>query len=361
MDAEDASPFNPFHYWKERLRSDETEEGVEEGSHQDLGHGVGGSDDHVVSAAQEESSAFHGATKRRPPPLPPVGQISRSNLVPKSHSPLAEQGPCTLHGPSGLQERSGKLTEQSSTSVQERLEKLIKPSSKDTVQLRRIGGLGSKDLESGQLNASVQGKRGKLSSKVANLQTSAAAGQDRESQSGRDAAGVQERINRLEAGSDADSYMPTFKKPPMKSPVPLPGHTPGHKAVKKTTSNPLISADGGSSRRVLHHIKSSGSLESGGKPPTPTTKFIPTIQTIRASTGDQLSEEDLDLELYRPQRGGSSHQSGKVLDVAKKIDSVLLGAKLSMVGMRGRGSGGELPVRSRSGSSGDVKSSDGVS
>ena len=72
---------------------------------------------------------------------------------------------------------------------------------------------------------------------------------------------------------------------------------------------------------------------------------------------------DLDLELYQPQKGRagvSSHQSVKVLDVAKKIDSVLLGAQLPTHGGRGRwrrNSGGDLPLKGRRGSSG----SDGVS
>lgn len=390
MDAEDASPFNPFHFWKERLRSGETEEGVRGGSsQQDLGRGVGGSkedgklQDDVFSAAPEKSSAFQDATKRRPPPRPPIEPTSMPDPVPKSLwcLPMAEQGTST-HGPSGLQERNDRVAQQGSTGVQERLEKLKKPSCNNAAGVQ--GRVGKLQLGSGQPQSrrDVQGKSINPSSEVANLQLeghakSAAGGKGGESQSKRDSAGrkskesqsnrdatsVQERISRLEAGSDADSYMPTFKKSPLHLPSHTPGHTPNHTPIKKTTSSPTINADSASSRRVLHHIKSSGSLDSG-KPPTPTTKFIPTIQTIRASTGDQLSADDLDLELYRPQRSGTSHQSEKVLDVAKKLDLVLLGAQLPTVGARGRrrrNSGGELPIRSRSGSSGDAKTPDGVS
>jgi hypothetical protein len=169
---------------------------------------------------------------------------------------------------------------------------------------------------------------------------------------------VQERINKLgdnahsqDVSSDADGYMP--KKSPMHLPGHTPGHTPSHKAVKKSSSNPVMrnGSTGSSSPVKLRHTRTGSSFDS-----PPSTRAIPTIQTIRAS------RDDLDLELYQPQRDSDAHQSMKVLDFAKKLD---LGSELPSVGGRGRrkrrSSGEEVLLRGVRGSSEDVRSSDGVS
>ena len=68
----------------------------------------------------------------------------------------------------------------------------------------------------------------------------------------REKIGRIEGISKLEAGSDADSYVPTFKKSPVKSPMHHPGHYPGHKPVRKSNSNPN-SEEGSSSKPALQH------------------------------------------------------------------------------------------------------------
>ena len=168
---------------------------------------------------------------------------------------------------------------------------------------------------------------------------------------------MQERIEKFEAASlsgnqkssDVDNYVPNSKKSPLHAPPQAPA---AHRSVKKSNSNPIVPAFQGSiTRRRATPFKSTSSVEPESAP-----KFsIPTIQTTRASTGDQLSPTADDLELYRPRKvgGGSTAPGvtglggGRVMDVAKKIDSAL-----------------QLPrrARSRSGSSGDInRTSDSVS
>ena len=383
MDAEDPSPENPFHYWKERLRSDESEEEAGMSSQRSgISGGLASSPVKLrergstsSQSAEEDSSAFLEGSKRRPPPRPPTGPPSRPKVGPRRSPSPGDDG---CKNPPGLQEKSGQVS-----NVQGRLERLAEPSSRGSGMQGGYGMQGAtgkyrsdKASHSGSTKewphqqisggtGSVQERIGNLSSKYAHLELGKPASKLRRGWQGAGGvAGVREKIGRiegiskLEAGSDADSYVPTFKKSPVKSPMHHPGHSPGHKPMRKSNSNP-ISEEGSSSKPVLQHNMSSGNLDCGNPP---TTKFIPTIQTIRASTGDDLSV-DLDLELYQPQKGRawvSSHQSVKVLDVAKKIDSVLLGAQLPTHGGRGRwrrNSGGDLPSKGRRGSSG----SDGVS
>lgn len=389
MDGEGPSPVNPFLYWKGRLHSDGTQEGIrvetpQDGSAKDqTGHDGAALKlrDVIVSSLQpHKEGSSHDSSKRRPPPSRPDGPISRAGTVSKDQQP--DSG-LDHHGsiePPGVQERISKLAEQSNRGlggVQNRPEKVRKPSAeaeankqgrafgkpsgmdasfqRELEGIRRLAGKNV-ELQSSRDGADKQGRSiGRLGGDDGGFYpegTRKLAGRSKELQSSMVTAGVQERISRLQTGSDADSYTPTFKKLPM--------HAAGHKQVKKSTSSPIVGEETVSPRRMLKEIKSSGSLDS---PPTPSKKYIPTIQTIRASTGDQFSVDD--MELYLPQKSTTapSHQSGMVLEFAKKIDSALLGAQLPMTvaARRRRGSGGDFPTRARRGSSGEVWSSDGVS
>ena len=167
---------------------------------------------------------------------------------------------------------------------------------------------------------------------------------------------VQERISKFEStspdkNSDADSYVPSLKKSPMKIVPPATGQR--HQSVKKTTSNPVLPSGGPHVVLRRTHRTSCSGLESEGT--RLDKKFIPTIQTIRASNGDLLSSLD-DLELYKPRKvrprpisqevgtGGVGRSS--VLDAARKIeDSVFLSPlEAGRAGRAGgrRGSGGEV-------------------
>ena len=137
---------------------------------------------------------------------------------------------------------------------------------------------------------------------------------------------LQERIGKFEAtmvnNSDAESYVPKMKK--IQGP-------PVHKHVTKSNSNPIIPERPSLVLRPRPSLKSTGSLEQASPPKS--RNFIPTIQTIHASTGEDLSMDE--TELFRPTKG-------KVLDVAKKMDESLLIPH------------SRSPVRGRRGSSGDI-------
>ena len=139
---------------------------------------------------------------------------------------------------------------------------------------------------------------------------------------------TQQETVESEAGvnSDANSYIPSLKK---KTPMPVPAHS----SVKKTTSNPISTGSGNENMSILRPIKSSGNLDPN---PPAKPKYIPTIQTIRGSIGDQLSEDDLDL--YKPERIGSA----RVSDLAKKMDTLFLSPQVPVQTKGRRGSSGDI-------------------
>lgn len=305
MDAEDPSPVNPFHFWKGRIQG-ERKDGCGEQSRKDA---IGGSSfpstssrhhheaskhhheasKQAMTSEDSSSAASQGASKRRPPPPRPTGTGGQVVELERS-----------MQDPVRVRELAAMTGSSKDALVQERLGK----ASKDTPAQETLGRL----LVRGKQDASIWEGRIKPTAPTA------------ESKSIQD-VNVQERIKAVRGGSDADSYTPSLKKSPM--------HVAGHRTVKKTTSNPV------NGENARHPIKSSRSLNSKKNPYS--NRYIPTIQTIRASTGDQLSVDD--LELYRPQRGT---RSVKVLEFAKKIDAVLLSPQ-HPVGANGRrGSSGDI-------------------
>ena len=144
--------------------------------------------------------------------------------------------------------------------------------------------------------------------------------------------GLQEKIGRFEAVhencSDAESYVPKMKKQPTQIPA-------AHKPLSKSNSNPAVPERPVVPVRRRSALKSTSSMEE--TPHAKSKDFIPTIQTIRAST--ELSVDD--TELFRPTKG-------KVLDTAKKMEGNFLIPQ-------------GHPTRGRRGSSGDINKANKVS
>lgn len=156
--------------------------------------------------------------------------------------------------------------------------------------------------------------------------------------------GVQKRVGKLEAvrdNGDASSYVPGLKRSPMHI-------NTAHKVVKKTNSSPVkpsASANVGSIPYRRSPIKTSSSVDHMS-PPKFSHRHIPTIQTIRASIGDRLSVDD--LELYKPKKKGAQLegvQLRRVLDVAKKFDSTFLSVQPPLAAKGRRGSSGDINDR----------------
>ena len=125
--------------------------------------------------------------------------------------------------------------------------------------------------------------------------------------------------------SDANSYIPKSKKSPGLN---------RHKVVTKTVSNPVESKSFSKSCSASPPKINFGSFERR------LPKFVPSITTIRCSTGSQLSVDD--LELYRPQRYPEQKGRGRVLDIAKQLDASLLSPPLPMPTAGRRGSSNDI-------------------
>ncbi len=270
-DLEDPSPVNPFRYWRERIRDEDTPSTDERA--QKLG-----SELRDVAA-----SSVHGAGStiqpRREPTAPRTGEscptTSSTHVVSKRRTPPPRP---VGHLPnfSSIQEQGGPVPK-------------------------------------GQQDAAVAPQ-----AQHASLGLS---------------GGLQERIDKLEAAkensSDAESYVPRMKQK-LQTQAPTGHSAPAeHKQLSKSNSNPVIPERPAVVMRMRASLKSTSSMETS---PGKSKDFIPTIQTIRASTGDDLSMDD--TELFRPTKG-------RVLDAAKKMEG-------SFLAPHGQ------PIRGRRGSSGDI-------
>ena len=112
-----------------------------------------------------------------------------------------------------------------------------------------------------------------------------------------------------------------------------------HRKVDKVLSNPEHVNLPPPSRTTIpsQESKSTSGLESSR---LRTNKFIPKVGTIRGSTGDQISMDD--MEIYR------LNKTGKVQDLAKQMSSVLLSVRQSSNSSEMHGSAGDINRMTRS-------------
>ena len=277
-DLEDLPPLNPFSYWKERVRD----------------HGFP-TDESSDRPPQQLSSEMKDS-ERRPSTRSPQHS---PKTHPKNEQPAAFEGQLKTQPP-------------------------CREVSKRRTPPPRPVGPSFREHQQGPVLQAKEGVAPQAKQGVA-PQAAHRAGQGQLEE-------LQEKIGRFEAAnknsSDAESYVPKMKKQPVQTPV-------GHTALSKSNSNPVIPERPAVPLRRRSALKSASSMEQTTH--AKSKDFIPTIQTIRASTGDDLSGDDLNVdntELFRPTKG-------KVLDAAKKMDS-------SFLIPQGQ------PIRGRRGSSGDI-------
>lgn len=98
--------------------------------------------------------------------------------------------------------------------------------------------------------------------------------------------------------------------------------SPGHSQVGKVLSSP----------EQGYSAQKSSSLDCSSQ--VRTKKFVPKISTIRGSTGDRLSMDDMDLYCLQ--------KTGKVQDLAKQMDSVLLTPQQSSTSRETHRSAGDI-------------------
>ena len=372
-------PVNPFHFWKDRLR-DEEESALLDAANSRRGHGDGPGNlaasprrSFGVQEASPISSSTGGVdsisatapiTKRRPPPSPPKQQARSSAEAALSSSccSSARDGKLSNRGASVLQQPSAGGRSRAGVEAAEGVPGLGGGGGGGGGEGRGEGGgirgrIDQLELESvrsggdgcGQASASSSAGAGAVftfKSPEKRLE------QRREAQR-EDKGSIQDWVGKLEPSSrgfhssDANSYIPSGAN---KSPRPV------HKSVRKSTSSPV----GGESPQKGKFVNKTPLPFSS----TSCKKSIPTIQTTRASNGDQFSADDLDL--YQLQKsnalsapggggGGGGGKGGKVLEVAKRIDSVFLSPPHTMQAPSfAAPSGGDGVKGRRRGSSGDI-------
>lgn len=140
-----------------------------------------------------------------------------------------------------------------------------------------------------------------------------------------------------------NSYKPAIPPPP-KTPT-------RHTALSKTSSNPVMSPSHNAGNSSRGNSKSPSKSPSRSKStssasdilsPTSHSKFVPTIQTIRASIGDQLSTSMDDLDLHKLQQAPELSGSSNVLSLAKRIDGTFLSPQIHRRSNPRRGSSGDI-------------------
>lgn len=318
VDADEEAPINPFHFWKDRIRDEESATSSSTSRFRR---------DHAASNTSRPSAQQSSHPRPSQAPPLPSGELrsrqgppqalahSSTTAAPQQHQATRRTPPPRPQAPAALRLSPSREQGTTATSSPKKVQSL--PMTSPSKLQAHVGE--QKQIATGWFG--VSGGSG---------------GDDSVKSSG------------SSSNSDANSYMPSFRKalnPVRAAPTAETSSSSTstvHKGLKKTTSSPVVptASKGNYSRIVPRKMPSLGSEDSR-------RDDIPTIQTTRASGADLLDSLD-DLELYRPQRRGKqqgSQGSGgvAVLEVAKKLeDSVFLSPQIARRTNGRRGSSGDM-------------------